>query len=53
MQFDGLKGLSLVDRELVLAVSKHVDDPTKLRSLNWTNVVGSRVVKQLLNTAQS
>ena len=46
--FEGLSHLKTVDRDTVLQVSKHVNDPTKIRKLNWPSILSSQYVKALL-----
>ena len=43
--FEGLSNLKTVDRDIVLQVSRQVNDPAKIRRLDWNNILTSRFVK--------
>ena len=47
VSFEGLSHLTTMDRDTLLLVSKHVNDPIKLRKLNWPSVLSSQHVKAL------
>ena len=51
VSFEGLNHLTTVDRDTLLIISKHVNDPVKLRKLDWPIVLTSHRVKALFPTS--
>ena len=49
ISFDGLENLNSEDRELLGHVSRQVDNPTRIRTMNWPNRLTSYFVRKQFN----
>ena len=46
VSFTGLSNLKSEDRELLVQVSKQVDNPIRIRTMDWTNILTSKLVRK-------